>query len=607
MQPIANSHTHVNMRNSCRFCRHRKIKCSRQNICSACRQRKTDCIYEAEASKGRPRKGAPKGGRIEKIEGGTPKAPLIYDNITPFSSITKRIDAADQETVIHGSGNTSTSSFGLSDIDNESIRGIINYEIIEIVCSNVSNLRCEPSGRNKPRLISKSLLMDRSSRMFEPEPRISFEDPLIQLQSEAHAIFQMIDVWLLEHPLSRIISKTLLLHSVTNTEYDPALLSIILSDAFGFSMGKGRSEKAEKLYYWATACLQNISDSAATMSTAQTLILLGWHELRQNRPKRAICYFIKSSRVVQILLEGITDGKSPCTSQINGVREREVQTELIINMQLVTSALRLWMLLQMNPSLNLIDLHEAKSPATPLISKETDSKLIELDLASDNVSTLNAQAKSIRSLFFLSATTFTASRLLAIYDEYAISSFTENCRAAINNVRESFYSASQNPMSMEFDLMISKSSILTRETRRNLMSQEIPQLNNNAGLPTELIVIALDVSAHILRHLVGFYGGGHTVVSTNSARHADLARISAMTLDLLESGRLPLFASRIRDTKRLLRGIKLVLQNLSSVPHIELRSSDPGSSNWSVSSFQWPPMTTYYTEGPLQIVPGVSD
>ncbi|KAK6495910.1 hypothetical protein TWF481_002955 [Arthrobotrys musiformis] len=675
MKPVANSQVHVHMRKSCRFCRQRKIKCSRQNICSACRRRKIDCIYEAEASKGRPRKGVPKGGRIERVEGGTPttfgylahaednllmKLRLIYDNIfslrlsyevksgvgvryafTPLSPTIERIGATDE---IHGSGNTLPPSFGLSNIDNESILGIINYEIIEIVCSNVSSLRCESSGGDKLRLISKSLLMDGSSRTFEPEARISLEDPLIQLQTEAHTISQMVDIWLSEHPLSCIISKTLLLHSVENSEYDPALLSIILSDAFRFSMISGGDE-AKKLYHWAIACLQNIPDSTATMSTAQTLILLGWYELRQNRPKRAICYFIKSSRVVQILWEGITGGEGPCTSQINGMREREVQTELIINMQLITSALRLWMLLQANPSFNLTDLQEAKSFATPLISKETNSKLIELDLASDNVSTLNAQAKSIRSLFFLSVTTFTASRLLVIYHKYAryfpskilMQSFTEECSAAINNVRESFYGPSQNPMSMESDLMflIFESAIFFPNfveqdkqgqpiDERNaeelirllelipqqpslssyLMGQEIPRLNNNAELPTELIAIALGVSAHILRHLVGFYGGGHTVVSTNSTRYADLARITATTLDLLESGRLPLFASRIRDTKRLLREIKLILQNLSSVPRVELRSSDPGSSDWSVSSF---PMAAYYTEGPLQIVPGVSD
>lgn len=697
MKPVA--HSNVNMRRSCHFCRLRKIRCSGQNICSACRERNIDCVYEAEASKGRPKNGAPRGGRIEKIKGGKnmhaglniPPGTFDYlaqtqDNLSvelrsTFEEIfgkrssyavkngsprpTGQMDHAGQEIFIHGSENASTASLGLPNIDNEKILETINYEIIETVCNNVSNLGCEPLGRNKSRLISKSMLMDRTSRMFEPAPRMPVEDPLAQ--NETHTTLQMIDVWLSAHPLSCIISKTLFLRSIRNNEYDPALLSIILSDAFGFSISKGSHEEAEKFYYWAIASLQNISYSTANMSTAQTLILLGWHELRQNRPKQAICYFTIASRVVRILWEGITDGEGPCTSQINGVCEGEVETELIINMQWITSALRLWMLLQIDSS--LIDLEETKSFTTLVISNETDSKLVELDLASDNVSTLNAQAKSLRSLLSLSVTTLTASRLLVIYDQHErffpstpshygwtspnapqpsdkrmlMESFTAQSRAAINNVCKASYSASQNSMSRaESDLMFSifefaiffphsgeqdgQKQFIDERNAEELLEllklilqqpllaphftgQEIPQLNNNTELPTELIVLTLDVSARVLQHLVSFYGGDHTEASTNPARHEDLARISAMMLDLLRSDRLPFSGSRIRPTKRLLRRTKLILayrQNPSSIPHMEPSSSDSGSSNSSVSSSPWPPMTTSYpTGGPLQIAPGI--
>ncbi|KAK6352388.1 hypothetical protein TWF730_009215 [Orbilia blumenaviensis] len=699
MKPVA--HSNVNMRRSCHFCRLRKIRCSGQNICSACRERNIDCVYEAEASKGRPKNGAPRGGRIEKIKGGSkgmhaglniPPGTFDYlaqtqDNLSvelrsTFEEIfgkrsayavkngsprpTGQMDPSGQEIYIHGSENTSTASLGLPNIDNEKILETINYEIIETVCNNVSNLGCEPLGRNKSRLISKSMLMDRSSRMFEPAPRMPVEDPLAQ--NETHTTLQMIDVWLSAHPLSCIISKTLFLRSIRNSEYDPALLAIILSDAFGFSISKGSQEEAEKFYYWAIACLQNISYSTANMSTAQTLILLGWHELRQNRPKQAICYFTIASRVVRLLWEGITDGEGPCTSQINGVCEGEVETELIINMQWITSALRLWMLLQIDSS--LIDLEETKSFTTLVISNETDSKLVELDLASDNVSTLNAQAKSLRSLLSLSVTTLTASRLLVIYDQHErffpstpshygwtspnapqpsdkrmlMESFTAQSRVAIENVCKASYSASQNSMSRaESDLMFSifefaiffphsgeqdpQKQFIDERKAEDLLAmlklilqqpllaphftgQEIPQLNNNAELPTELIVLTLDVSARVLQHLVGFYSGDHAEASTNPVRHEDLARISAMMLDLLRSDRLPFSGSRIRPTKRLLRRTKLILayrQNPSSIPHMEPSSSDSGSSNSSVSSSSWPPMAASYPTGaPMQIAaPGI--
>ncbi|KAF3208781.1 hypothetical protein TWF679_007607 [Orbilia oligospora] len=336
-------------------------------------------------------------------------------------------------------------------------------------------------------------------------------------------------------------------------------------------------------------------------------------------------------------------------------------------MQWITSALRLWMLLQIDSS--LIDLEETKSFTTLVISNETDSKLVELDLASDNVSTLNAQAKSLRSLLSLSVTTLTASRLLVIYDQHErffpstpshygwtspnapqpsdkrmlMESFTAQSRAAINNVCKASYSASQNSMSRaESDLMFSifefaiffphsgeqdpQKQFIDERNAEELLEllklilqqpllaphftgQEIPQLNNNAELPTELIVLTLDVSARVLQHLVSFYGGDHSEPSTSPARHEDLARISAMMLDLLRSDRLPFSGSRIRPTKRLLRRTKLILayrQNPSSIPHMEPSSSDSGSSNSSVSSSPWPPMTTSYpTGGPLQIAPGI--
>ncbi|KAF3922920.1 hypothetical protein ABW20_dc0100836 [Dactylellina cionopaga] len=687
MKPVA--HTNVNMRRSCHFCRLRKIRCSGQNICSACRERNIDCVYEAEASKGRPKNGTQRG-RIEKIKGGSknvhglniPPGTFDYlsqaqDNLSvelrsTFEEIfgkrssygvkngSPRPDTAGQEMFIHGSENTSTTSLSLPNIDNGKILETINYEIIETVCHNVSNLGCEPLGRNKSRIISKSMLMDRSSRMFEPAPRLPVEDPLAQ--NETHTTLQMIDVWLSSHPLSCIVSKTLFLRSIRNNEYDPALLSIILSDAFGFSITKGSQDEAERFYYWAIACLQNVSYTTANMSTAQTLILLGWHELRQNRPKQAICYFTIAARVVRLLWEGITDGDGPCTSQINGVCEGEVETELIINMQWITSALRLWMLLQIDSS--LIDLEETKSFTTLVISNETDSKLVELDLASDNVSTLNAQAKSLRSLLSLSVTTLTASRLLVIYDQHErffpstpshygwtspnapqpsdkrmlMESFTAQSRVAIENVCKASYSASQNSMSRaESDLMFSifefaiffphsgdqnpQKQLIDERKADDLLAmlklilqqpllaphftgQEIPQLTN-AELPTELIVLTLDVSARVLQHLVNFYGGDRAEASVNPAKQEELTRISAMMLDLLRSDRLPFSGSRIRPTKRLLRRTKLILayrQNPSSIPHMEPTSSDSGSSDSSVSS-PWPPMGNYTTE-PLQIPPG---
>ncbi|EPS35958.1 hypothetical protein H072_10567 [Dactylellina haptotyla CBS 200.50] len=566
--------------------------------------------------------------------------------------------ASGQEIFMHGSENASTASLSLPNIDNEKILETINYEIIETVCNNVSNLGCEPLGRNKSRIISKSMLMDRTTRMFEPASRMPVEDPLAP--NETHTTLQMIDVWLSAHPLSCIISKTHFLRSIRNNEYDPALLSVILSDAYGFSISKGSEEEAEKYYYWAIACLQNVSYSTANMSTAQTLILLGWHELRQNRPKQAICYFTVAARVVRLLWEGITEGEGPCTSQINGVCEGEVETEIVINMQWISSALRLWMLLQIDPS--LIDLEETKSFTTLVISNETDSKLVELDLASDNVSTLNAQAKSLRSLLSLSVTTLTASRLLVIYDQHErffpstpahygwnsptapqpsdkrmlMESFTQQSRLAIENVCKASYSASQNSMSRaESDLMFSvfefaiffphsgeqnaqKQLLVDERKAEDLIAmlklilqqpllaphftgQELPQLSS-AELPTELIVLTLDVSARVLQHLVNFYGGEQGEAPVNPAKQEDLTRITAMMMDLLRSDRLPFSGNRIRPTKRLLRRTKLILayrQNPSAVPHMEPTSSDSGSSDTSVSaSSPWPSMTTSYTIAP---------
>ncbi|KAF3938932.1 hypothetical protein ABW19_dt0201422 [Dactylella cylindrospora] len=690
----------VPMRRSCHFCRMRKIKCSGHNKCSACKERGIDCVFEAEASKGRPRTGSRRPSSKIKSGSSTPQLgglnlseaglvgcfppDLANDNLSveltatfeeffgKRSSYSARngsprssghVDPAVQDVFLHGSENASSASLSMPNIDSEKILETINYEVIETVCNNVSNLGCEPLARHRSRIISKSIPFDRSSRMFDPPPRYPVEDPLID--HEPHTFLQMIDVWLSTHPLSCIISKTLLLRSIKNKEHDRALLCIILSDSFGFSITKS-SQDEEKFFSWAVGCLQAISYSTATISTAQTLILLGWHELRQNRPRPAICYFSVASRVVRNLWDGITEGEGPCTSQINGVSEGEVEMELITNMHWVISAVRLWMLLQIDPS--LIDLEDTKTFTTLPISNEADSKLVELDVASDNVSTLNAQARSLRSLLSLSVTTLTASRLLLIFDQHErfypaahgdygwtspsapqpadrrmlMESFTAQARVAIENICKASYGASsQSPMlRAESDLMFSifefaiffphsgeqspEERPMDKKKAEDLLAlirlilqqpllaphftgQEIPQFGN-AEIPTELIVLTLDVSARVLQHLVHFYNGDRGELSPHPAKHEELVRISTMMLDLLRSDRLPFSGSRIRPTKRLLKRVKVILeyhQNSSgSLQAMDYSSIGTSSRSSNSSSSPWPATTQSYSHG-LQIPPGL--
>ncbi|KAF3901951.1 hypothetical protein ABW20_dc0103152 [Dactylellina cionopaga] len=557
---------------------------------------------------------------------------------------------AAQEMFPHRLENATTASLGLSITHTNKILVTINYEIIGTVCETVSSLSHDSSGGNNHWVISKSMLSDCSLRLFNPSALFPVENPLVQ--NETHITLQMIDVWISTHPLSCIVSKTLFLRSIMDNDHDHGLLSIILSDAFRFSIVNRSQEKAEKLFYWSVACLKTVFYSTAKISTAQALILVGWHELHQNRPKQAICYFTIASKVIRILWGRITNGIGTCATQINGVSESEVERELLVNLQRITSALRLWMLLQIDHS--LIDFEEAKSFAIPVIFNETGSKLVELDIASGNISTLNAQMRSLHNLLSLSQTTFTASLLLAVYNQHEnifpstganygwaslnaiqldsnralMESFTARSRATIESVskasctdsRDSIFGAESDLMFSIFELAIffphfKKQSFTERPIDRRkaddllgilkFVLQKLriaPYSGTTHQFSTELVTLVSDVSARVLQHLVSFYSSDQDEVPPRPAKHEELNRICVMLLDLLRSDCLPLSERRIWAAKKLLKRSQVCLE---SQQKFNPSQYDLRMSSSSAPSSLWPATAPYYTLNTLQITPSL--
>lgn len=465
------------MRRSCQFCRSRKIRCSGHNICTACSERRLDCVYGAESGKGRPRgsvsKNLSRPSRKSPPEssgpGDVPIAPQPSDK-----SVSKVPRTPTPAEPVHSGGMTSPgddrsqsqrtmgselihmfdenfggedgpktnvyqnalSSFNrrlgkdpasmlntlvggnLANMGDQCIMsydGLLSFmtlELVEMVCGRFGSLGCHNSDDPRKRFYILSLARDHTPAMFESA--MPKHDPLAGLDD--HRILQMIEIWFSVHPLSTIISKTLLLRDIRTNNHDPCLLAVILADAGHAQSGHAELVDVDALFAFAAVKLYERPASAWTISTAQALLLFGWHELCVGHARRATCYIGYAGRISTKLNIDLSKKSLSGQGQINGVDIGAVETELVQNIYWMAFAITLWSFMQMDQPFSFL-LPKNIPTAFPSMDEST-SALIKLDIASNNISTLQGEAKALRELWPLSHITSTIAHIYALYPRH---------------------------------------------------------------------------------------------------------------------------------------------------------------------------------------------
>ena len=281
---------------------------------------------------------------------------------------------------------------------------VLIKDFVEMVALQFGDLGCDQIEDDGCRLFKRCMATDDTQTMFDQLA----EDQNPFLEYNDHQTLQMIDVWFSHHPLAVIVSKTLLLRSCRDQANDNILLAVILADVKFAENDAEARDKGSELFRWANSKLFDISSSNVDLVTIQALTLLGWYELCAARVRRSICYFLHASNLINSL-------QAPAIrqNQINGMDIGEVEAELARSIRWITFSVILWAFMQMDaPIMELLP--SSSSTSFPPMD-ETCSKVFALDFASDNISTLPHQAKTIRDLWPISHVASTTAHIYALY------------------------------------------------------------------------------------------------------------------------------------------------------------------------------------------------
>ncbi|KAH7193625.1 uncharacterized protein B0J16DRAFT_301308 [Fusarium flagelliforme] len=465
------------LRRSCAFCRARKIKCSNDTICEACRKQGVDCIYDFESSRGK--------GRNHSFDGTKPSSLLQVrsDHDLPDSKRRRSCSAnssssmsprrAHEDLVPLGDGVESLAA-SLEQVFQDKFSHLIFGEPNHIQSqSSSNNIRCigllrliaddlvGSAGQRYSALgacqsddlnnhsIRSGLSNDSTFTMFDNATSYC-TSPISTFSHRQRN--QLIDVWFSAHPLTFLISKTLLLRELREDTCDEILVAVMLADA-SFVVGDGSMvTRGHELLQWARAQLQmrpsyHLSEDKDAVhsgvptrvykgvTTAQTLVLLAWSALSSNEFRRAICYIEVASKLVTQIKDSMSNDVSPpSSSRINGVDVLDVEKEVVTNLWWTTFSLHIWMSVQAGGS---PDMAPSTFNLDCLPETETSSISIQLDLVSENFNTLQKQKSNIREMRPLAYIVNTVAYILSQPDQAAPEHGVRICKEAIHAVESS--------------------------------------------------------------------------------------------------------------------------------------------------------------------------
>ena len=283
--------------------------------------------------------------------------------------------------------------------------------LVELVSARFGSLGFCQSDGSLTRYFAACLLSDKSDNMFDTDtlvgPPQKYND---------HQVCQLIELWFFHHPLSFIISKTLLFHSYRCGNHDECLLAVMLGGA-SFVLNERGSDHGLELFQWAQSRLCQQKAGSLPLATIQSLILIGWHELCLSRARRGQCYLEMARTGITEYHVHLSDVSRTEIDWINGISVGEIELELSQRMYWLTFALELWAAWQKDvPFLHPMppDL-EVRFP--PL--EQAFSAVLTLDKESGNIATLGAQEKAMCGLWPLSQIASTIESMYALYPRQA--------------------------------------------------------------------------------------------------------------------------------------------------------------------------------------------
>ncbi|RAL05133.1 uncharacterized protein BO80DRAFT_178030 [Aspergillus ibericus CBS 121593] len=452
--PLGSDRTSSALRRSCVFCRSRKIRCSGESICSACEKRNLSCVYSPEARKGRPKQkgttaqpdpasdthsnhgGEPLPSPRTSVEGAS-HSPESATNSALNDIVGDELERRFNVWFIAKS-ESCTNLFQNSIVSYRwdmkqpsqkgspvrpikpplSYDGLLSFMASEMV--GILPLRFSYLGDQQPDTPNQnyyvsSLAADTTLTMFDPIER-DF-DPLMALGK--HLVLQLVDVWFSAHPLSPLVSKTLLTTAIQEQTVDRALLGVILADACEAQPITTGSDgdvynNPQALFQVALLQLKQRTltlEDPFVLSTVQAVFLIGWRELCLGHARRATCLSGYACRVIACLYTWQTDSRA-CSRKLNGVDVGVVERELVQNIYWLCLATTTWAFMQSDQPFTLLT--PETTPEFPCLD-ETASAILHLDRASGNISTLQSQIQAMRCLWPLSHITSTVGHVYTLY------------------------------------------------------------------------------------------------------------------------------------------------------------------------------------------------
>ncbi|WKT44830.1 hypothetical protein QSH57_009683 [Fusarium oxysporum f. sp. vasinfectum] len=321
---------------------------------------------------------------------------------------------------------------------------LIAFDLVASVGQRYSDLG-SPQSNESNQLIRSGLSNDTSTNMFDNPS--AYCSPLSTFSHRQRN--QLIDVWFSAHPLTFLISKTLLLREIREDTCDEILMAVMLADA-SFVVGEDSTvARGHELLQWAKTqlqmrpCYHPSEDNDAVYSgvptrvykgvtTAQTLVLLAWNALSSHEFRRAICYIEVASKLVTEIKDCMSkDASQPNSSRINGVDVLDVEKEVVSNLWWTTYSLHIWTSIQAGvlPKTTPSTFDLESLPVT-----STSSVTIQLDLVSENFNTLQKQKGNIREMRPLAQVVSTVAYLFSQTSDQAASKHGVGiCKEAIRS------------------------------------------------------------------------------------------------------------------------------------------------------------------------------
>ncbi|CAM1500994.1 Fc.00g101560.m01.CDS01 [Cosmosporella sp. VM-42] len=463
------------LRRSCAFCRARKIKCSNETICEACRRQGADCIYDFEpprpksrtigqdsirmdlsvtrhrdirhrrkrsssGASSNPSPPGPVGDDPSELQDPSDNIAMaleqrFYDNFSHSTAGTHSSPWQDRIAEYHQSlrnrpENMTTKSTP-KNMRYMGLLSLLTQDLVGLVTDQFSSLGCRHIEDGTGRFFLSGLASDNTQTMFDDSSPIG--NPLSEYGQRQKT--QLIDVWYSVHPLSFLVSKTLLLREVRDGTHDEVLLAVMLADSH-FSIGDEVSlGRGQALLQWAVGQLRNRplrsnqrSSNCSTstgvptriidgVSTAQSLMLLAWNALCSFQLRRAMCFMGLAGQLASEIKEEMVSSVGPMnSSRINGIDVFDVEKEIIAYLYWTTYSLSLWAFIQMG-SVHFSSLLPTTLTPVFLPITEADSVIIHLDLVSDNFSTLQKQKKVVREMWPLAQISSVVAYIFAIFPQ----------------------------------------------------------------------------------------------------------------------------------------------------------------------------------------------